>query len=71
MKIAQHWRLNEQRYQMNGTVDTFGNVNFPPRPEVAQRTEIRYGMLSSDMASTAEFEKKQSTEVPVRFVSVA
>lgn len=66
MKVAQHWRLNNQRYLMSGAVDNDGNVNFPPRPEVEHRTEIRY-----DLSSMPEFEHTQPTDVPVRFVSVA
>lgn len=66
MKVAQHWRLNEQRYQMNGVVDDAGTVNFPPRPPIAQRTEVHY-----DISSAADYQDKQPTTVPMRLVSVA
>lgn len=66
MKVAQHWRLNDQRYQMNGAVDGAGNVNFPPRPEIAQRTDVHY-----DLLTTVDYPDKQPATVPVRFVSVA
>lgn len=42
MNVAQHWRLNEQRYRMTANTDSNGNTTFPPRPEIEQRTETRY-----------------------------
>jgi hypothetical protein len=42
MNVAQHWRLNAQRYRMTAQTTSAGELTFPPRPDVAQRAETRY-----------------------------
>lgn len=65
MNVAQHWRLNEQRYQMSGMVNDGGEVVFPPRPEVSQRTEVQYELTKE------ETNRRTVAEVSMQFADVA
>lgn len=42
MHIPKNWRLKQERYQLRGTEDEQGHVQFPPRPAVRQRLVERY-----------------------------
>ncbi|PJF42147.1 MAG: hypothetical protein CUN55_10430 [Phototrophicales bacterium] len=68
MRVAQHWRLNNQRYMMNAVVDNEGRVNFPPRPKIQQRQDERYEIaVSTETAQQNQHIKKTESS----FVSVA
>lgn len=42
MNISQNWRLNRQRYTLEGASNNEGEVTFPPRPNIENRTPERY-----------------------------
>lgn len=42
MNIAQNWRLNPQRYTLEGVYNENGDVTFPPRPTLENRLTERY-----------------------------
>lgn len=48
MHIPKNWRLNAQRYQMQGGQDVQGNVEFPPQPVVQQRVIEHYTFANSE-----------------------
>ncbi len=54
MHIPKNWRLNAQRYQMQGGHDAQGNVEFPPRPEVQQRVIEHYTFANSGEVQTLQ-----------------
>jgi len=54
MNIAQHWRLNEQRYSLVGEARPDGTVAFPPRPETLQRDIEQYDFDREPSAEEAK-----------------
>jgi len=47
MNIPQHWRLNAQRYALEGARHSDGEVCFPAAPRVEQRTRERYAFQTA------------------------
>lgn len=62
MHIAQHWRMNAERYQMQAQIDSNGNITFPPRPQVQHRTETRF-VFMADVAEEETVVLQQQAEV--------
>lgn len=75
MHIPQHWRLNSQRYAMEGLEDGDAQVSFPPAPDktftgvpVQRRTHSENYVFGDDVetGAAALFEALvQSAEQPV------
>ncbi|MCQ3930487.1 MAG: hypothetical protein DPW16_08490 [Chloroflexi bacterium] len=42
MNISQNWRLNPQRYTLEGSSNEQGEVTFPPRPNIENRLPEHY-----------------------------
>lgn len=40
MQISRHWRLNEQRYRLEGSRLSTGEVRFQPRMEFVEEVEV-------------------------------
>jgi len=40
MQISRHWRLNEQRYRLEGSRLSTGEVRFQPRMEFVEAVEV-------------------------------
>jgi hypothetical protein len=65
MNIAQNWRLNPQRYTLEGVYDENGDVTFPPRPtrenRLAERYDFEFDVESEviEIAATPLFEAQQ------------
>lgn len=65
MNIAQNWRLNPQRYTLEGVYNENGEVTFPPRPVVENRLAERYDFEfeieseAVEMPATQLFEAQQ------------
>lgn len=40
MRVTEHWRLNDQRYELRGTRNPeTQEINFPPRPVAVRQLE--------------------------------
>ncbi|MBI5931706.1 MAG: hypothetical protein HY862_20520 [Chloroflexi bacterium] len=54
MNISQNWRLNPQRYTLEGATNDQGEVSFPPRPNIETRAPERYDFELNDETVEAE-----------------
>lgn len=56
MNISQNWRLNPQRYTLEGSSNEQGEVTFPPRPNIENRSLEHYEFELDGDVKTEETE---------------
>ena len=65
MQISRHWRMNSQRYRLQGVRYTDGNVSLQARPAYHSTD------LTSDKGTEAEFHRIEHANSSLSAASVA